>query len=103
MRACQDAYGAGANRRDPLLSPVFADYTKDFPPTLIQTGTRDLLLSDCARLHEKMKAQGVDVELSVREAMWHGYLILPSNHYPEANAAFQELAEFYSQKLKLDE
>lgn len=25
MRACQDAYGAGADQRHPLLSPVFAD------------------------------------------------------------------------------
>ena len=101
MRTFQDAYAAKANRFDPLLSPIRADYTKDFPSTLIQTGTRDLLLSDCVRLHEKMKAQGVNVELSVREAMWHGYHILPSNDFPEARAAFEELAEFFRQKLRL--
>ncbi|MHB8864084.1 MAG: alpha/beta hydrolase [Pirellulaceae bacterium] len=102
MRTFQDAYAAQGNRSDPLLSPIRADFTKDFPPTLIQTGTRDLLLSDCVRLHAKMKAQGVNVELSLREAMWHGYHILPSNDFPEAKAAFEELAEFFRLKLGLD-
>jgi acetyl esterase/lipase len=102
MRTLQDAYAAKADRRDPLLSPIRADFAKDFPPTIIQTGTRDLLLSDCVRLHEKMKAQGVNVELSVREAMWHGYHILPSNHFPEATAAFEELAAFFRLQLRLE-
>ena len=42
----QDAYAGNANKRSPYLSPIFGNYTSDFPPTIIQTGTRDLMLSD---------------------------------------------------------
>lgn len=34
-------------------------------PDLMQAGTRDLLLRNCARLYRKMKIDGVDVERSV--------------------------------------
>ncbi|MCL4190245.1 MAG: alpha/beta hydrolase fold domain-containing protein [Thermoguttaceae bacterium] len=45
------AYAGNAELKNPLISPLFADYTKKFPPAIIQTGTRDLLLSDCVRLY----------------------------------------------------
>ena len=67
------------------------------------TGTRDLLLSDCIRMHRKLKSSGVRAEISIGEAMWHGFHILPSNDYPEANAAFGELADFFKRELKLDQ
>jgi acetyl esterase/lipase len=101
MRTFQNAYAGKTNSCDPLLSPIHADYSRGYPPTIIQTGTRDLLLSDCVRLHEKLKIQEVDVELCVREGMWHGYHILPSNDFPEATAAYAELAKFFRQELKL--
>ena len=44
----------------------------------------------------------MDVELSVREGMWHGYHVIPNDEFPEANAGFQELAEFFRRKLKLE-
>ncbi len=65
-------YAGKADRRDPYLSPVFADFSKGFPPTLLQTGTRDLLLSDTVRLHRAMRAAGVQADLHVFEAMPHG-------------------------------
>ena len=95
------AYAAGANLTDPLLSPVYAKYSKTFPPTLIQTGTRDLLSSDCVRLHRTMKDSGVDVELSVWEGMWHGFHVIPNTTFPEAKAGFKEAADFFVRKLKL--
>ena len=97
------AYAGGANLRDPLLSPVYAEYSEAFPPTIIQTGTRDLLLSDCARLHRKMKDDGVDVELSVWEGMWHGFHVIPNTTFPEARAGFDEVADFFAKKLKLQQ
>jgi acetyl esterase/lipase len=56
---------------DPLLSPLFGDFT-GFPPTLVQAGTRDLFLSNAVRVHRAMRAAGVDAELHVFEAMPHG-------------------------------
>jgi monoterpene epsilon-lactone hydrolase len=94
------AYAGKTPKNHPLVSPLFAKYSKAFPPTLIQTGTRDVLLSDCVRLHRKMKTQGVDVQLSVYEGMWHAFHVVPNTTYPEARAGFKEVAEFLNQKVK---
>jgi acetyl esterase/lipase len=65
-------YAGGHDLKDPYLSPIFGDYTKGFPPTMLQSGTRDLLLSDSVRLHRKLLAGGNEAELHVWEAMPHG-------------------------------
>lgn len=66
-------YAAGHDLRDPYLSPLFADFKcGGFPPTLLQSGTRDLLLSDTVRMHRKLLQAGHRAELHVWEAMPHG-------------------------------
>ena len=65
-------YAGKADRTEPYLSPVFGDFSKGYPPTLLQTGTRDLLLSDTVRMHRALRAAGVTAELHVWEAMPHG-------------------------------
>ncbi|MDB5661840.1 MAG: hypothetical protein JWN59_178 [Sphingomonas bacterium] len=69
---CNALYAGGADLTDPYLSPLFADFTAGYPPTLIQTGTRDLFLSNSAMLHRKLRAAGIEAELHVWEAMPHG-------------------------------
>ena len=69
---CNELYAAGHDLADPYVSPLFADFGLGFPPTLIQTGTRDLFLSNSALLHRKLRKAGVDAELHVWEAMPHG-------------------------------
>jgi acetyl esterase/lipase len=54
-----------------LLSPLFADFTAGFPPTFLQSGTRDILLSDTVMMHRALVRAGVDTELHVWEAMPH--------------------------------
>lgn len=68
---CNALYADGHDLRDPYLSPLFADFTKGFPPSMIQTGTRDLFLSNSAMLHRKLRAAGIEAELHVWEAMPH--------------------------------
>lgn len=94
------AYAGNADLKNPLISPLFADYTKGFPPAIIQAGTRDLLLSDCVRLYRVLKDAGVDVDLSVWEGMWHAFQVVPDISFPESKAAFAELARFFDEKLK---
>ncbi|MBL7493562.1 alpha/beta hydrolase [Frankia sp. AgB1.9] len=65
-------YAAGHDLADPYLSPLFGDFTPEFPPTFLQAGTRDLFLSNAVRLHRKLRAAGVQAELHVFEAMPHG-------------------------------
>jgi acetyl esterase/lipase len=64
-------YAGGHELTDPYLSPVFGEFS-GFPPTLLQSGTRDILLSNTVRLHRRMRAAGVAAELHVWEAMPHG-------------------------------
>ena len=65
-------YAAGRDLADPYLSPLFGDFTKGFPPTLLACGTRDLFLSNTVRMHRALRAAGVDAELHVQEAAPHG-------------------------------
>ena len=65
-------YAGEADLADPLLSPLFADFTKGFPPTFLQSGTRDLFLSNVVRVHRALRKAAVPCELHVFEAMPHG-------------------------------
>ena len=65
-------YANGHDLAHPYLSPLFGDFTKGFPPTFLQTGTRDLFLSNTVRMHRALLAAGVPAELHVFEAMPHG-------------------------------
>jgi len=64
-------YACGADLAHPYLSPLFGDLT-GFPPTFLQTGTRDLFLSNAVRLHRRLRQAKVAAELHVFEAMPHG-------------------------------
>ena len=64
-------YANGHALDDPYVSPLFAD-VHGFPPTFLQTGTRDLFLSNTVRMHRKLRDAGVEAELHVWEAMPHG-------------------------------
>jgi monoterpene epsilon-lactone hydrolase len=66
-------YAGGHDLKDPYLSPLFGDLSKGFPPTLLASGTRDVLLSDTVRMHRALRAAGVPAELHVLEAAPHGF------------------------------
>lgn len=65
-------YANGHDLADPYVSPLFGDFTKGFPPSFIQTGTRDVFLSNSVRLHRSLRRAGIVAELFVGEAMPHG-------------------------------
>ena len=50
--------------KDPLLSPVYGDMA-GFPPTILTSGTRDLLLSNTVRVHRKLRQAGIEAALHV--------------------------------------
>ena len=85
-------YAGGHDLRDPYVSPLFADFTRGFPPTLIQSGTRDLFLSNSVRMHRKLRDAGIDAELHVWEAMPHGGFLL--GEAPENEEINVEVARF---------
>jgi epsilon-lactone hydrolase len=65
-------YAGGKDLTHPYLSPLNGDFTKGFPPAILTTGTRDLLLSDTVRMHRSLRRAGVAAELHVTEAAGHG-------------------------------
>jgi epsilon-lactone hydrolase len=65
-------YAGGADLAHPYLSPLFGDFSPGFVPTFIQSGTRDLFLSNAVRLHRALHRTGVPCELHIFEAMPHG-------------------------------
>jgi epsilon-lactone hydrolase len=68
-----DAYvPASIDRKDPLISPVFADL-RGFPPTLIQVGSAETLLADATRLATVAGAADVDVTLEIWPHMIHAW------------------------------
>ncbi len=84
------------DRRDPVLSPLFADL-KGMPPSLLVTSTRDLLLSDTAMLHRAMLAAGDDAQLVVFEALPHAFWY----HFQlsETKEALGLMANFFDRKV----
>ena len=67
-----EVYAQGAPLDDPYLSPLFGDFSKGFPRTFLQAGTRDLFLSNAVRMHRSLRDAGIEAELHVWEAMPHG-------------------------------
>jgi acetyl esterase/lipase len=65
-------YAGGADLSDPYLSPLFGDFSKGYPPTFLQTGTRDLFLSNTVRMHRALRKAGVRADLHVWDGMPHG-------------------------------
>src|SRR5262249_25130084 len=63
---------AGMDRKDPRVSPLFANFA-DFPPMLIQIGSDETLLADATRLAERVGANDVAVTLEIWPHMIHAW------------------------------
>lgn len=83
-------YADGAELRHPYVSPLFGDFAPGFPPTQIQTGTRDLFLSNSVRMHRALRAAGMKAELHVWEAMPHGGFGFDAPESAEARCEFDD-------------
>ena len=62
------------DRKNPLVSPLFADLT-GMPPSLILVGGDEIMLDDAVALHEKLLASGCESDLIVGENLWHAYIL----------------------------
>ncbi|RZL13332.1 MAG: alpha/beta hydrolase [Pedobacter sp.] len=55
---------------NPLVSPLFAELS-GLPPTLVQVGSKEVLLDDANRFKALAEAANNSVELSIYPGMWH--------------------------------
>ena len=96
MPELSEAYANGQDTSDPYMSPVHGNYAKGFPPSILVSGTRDLLLSDTVRLHQAMIKGGADVDLLVFEAMGH----MPFIDAPEEADMYSQIIAFLFKHMK---
>nr|WP_289767668.1 alpha/beta hydrolase [uncultured Acetatifactor sp.] len=84
------AYAEGHDLTDSLISPLFGDF-EGFPPTYIQVGENEILLSDALRLHRTFIEKNVPVKIDIYPGMWHVFQMSPVK---AARAAMDKNAEF---------
>jgi acetyl esterase len=63
-------------RRDPDISPLFADVS-GMPPAIFTIGTQDALLDDSLFMQARWRAAGASAELRVWPEAPHGFVSLP--------------------------
>ena len=94
-----DAYADPKDQKNPYVSPVYGDFTKGFPPTLIQGGTREIFLSNFVRLYQALDTAGQTVKLDIYEGMPHVFQVkLPQS--PESITALKKMDAFLAKYLK---
>ncbi len=98
----QDAFALYTNHgatdpRNPLVSPLYAD-VHGMPPTLLQVGTQEVLLSDSTRMADRLKAAGVETKLEIWPGMIHAFT--PGfDMIPDARLATQHVVKFIRQHM----
>jgi monoterpene epsilon-lactone hydrolase len=85
-------YVGQADPKNPLLSPIHADF-RGLPPLLIQVGEAEVLLDDSTRVTDRAKAAGVKVDLEVWDDMFHVWHIF-AKLLPEAQQAIDRVGQF---------
>jgi acetyl esterase/lipase len=89
-------YLQGADTKNPLASPNFADW-QGMPSLLIHVGRDEVLLDDSIKLHEKAKAADVDSTLEIWDDMihvWHAFHPM----LPEGKQGIERVGAFLREK-----
>ena len=93
---CARLYLGGRDSNDPLASPINGDL-RGLPPTLVQVGQDELLLSDARRLQSALAAAGVPVELQEYPRRWHVFQV-NAGVLADADRALESAAGFLRER-----
>ena len=85
-------YAGAADRSDPLLSPIFADYAS-IPPMLLQVGAVELICRDTTRVAARARAAGVEVTEEIWDDMFHVWQAF-APMLPEGQQAIDRIGEW---------
>lgn len=99
LKPCADAYADPEDQMHPYISPVYGDFSKGFPPTLIQGGTKEIFLSNFVRLYQAIEDGGGYAKLDLYEGMWHVFQKSP--YIPEAIASRAKVKKFLQTHINL--
>jgi acetyl esterase/lipase len=92
------SYAGDNDVKNPLISPLYADFS-DFPPFIVHVGGDELLLDDSTRLAEWASAGGCEVTIEIWPEMQHVFQIAAGN-IPEADEAVAKLGAWLSKRLQ---
>jgi monoterpene epsilon-lactone hydrolase len=92
------AYANPSDQKNPYVSPVYGNFSNGFPPTLIQGGTKEMLLSDFIRLYQALDQAGTPVKLDIYEGMPHVFQTFFHN-ITESNIAITKTSDFLKEHL----
>jgi acetyl esterase/lipase len=98
VEAMAKLFANGIELTDPRVSPQYGDFD-GFPPTLLVSGVRDILLSNTVRTHTRLLEAGTEAELIVFEGMSHAdYLTEFSS--PEHQLLLAQFDRFLTRHLQ---
>jgi acetyl esterase/lipase len=98
LKTSADAYADPKDQKHPYVSPVYGDYTKGFPPTLIQGGSKEIFLSNFIRHYQALDTAGRIVKLDIYEGMIHVFQAALAGT-PESKTALGKVDAFLKQYL----
>ena len=99
MKEWSSAYASPSEQRIPYASPVYGNFSKGFPPTLIEVGTKEVRLSDSVRLYQSLDQSHIPVKLDVYEGMPHVFQFYLYDT-PESKIALSKMNDFLKDYLK---
>jgi len=100
LKPAAAAYADPKDQKHPYVSPVYGDYSKGFPPTLIQGGTKEIFLSHFVRHYRAIDAAVGNAVLDLYDGMPHIFQVRPEMaDAPETKAAMKKMKAFLKQHL----
>ncbi|WP_246696135.1 alpha/beta hydrolase [Mesorhizobium sp. SARCC-RB16n] len=88
-----------ADRRDPEVSPLYADLS-GFPPVFLQAGADETLVDESRVFAERARQAGVETRLDVFDGMLHSFQMM-AGRAPEADDAIVRFAAWVRPRLGL--
>ncbi|MEL7208251.1 MAG: alpha/beta hydrolase fold domain-containing protein, partial [Actinomycetota bacterium] len=92
-----EAYVGDGDRRDPLVSPRFADLA-GLPPLLVQVGEPEVLLDDARAVATAAEEAGTEVTLDVWPDVFHVWQA-SAGMTPEGDRAVDQIGAFLATQL----
>lgn len=83
-------YYKDADPLDPIISPIYSDFT-GWPPVYLHACKEEILLDESVRMYLKLGQAGVETELSIVENLFHTYMVFD---LPESYDAYNQIANF---------
>jgi epsilon-lactone hydrolase len=92
VTAAAQAYIGNANPQNPLISPLYGDFS-GLPPLLVQAGSIEILWSEIEILVQKAQGAGVAVTFEPFQGMFHTWQLFAAQ-IPEGREAIHSIGKY---------